>query len=144
MSVALTLKLDDMPPEMLVKFASHGLEQWHTLQLMNKRLVSNLRSCPFTGNARSQALQLFPQLAWILELQSADLAQDDTLPWSEEVVLRHAGLSPQIHFELLRPSTIATLLQRFPVLKDDIQTALQGRQQHRHVQFLEVPWGERP
>ena len=142
--MSVTLKLDDMPPEMLVKFASHGLEQWRTLQLTNKRLKVNLRSCLFTGNARTQALRLFSQLAWISETQRADLAQDDTLPWSEEVVLRHAGLTPRIRFELLRPSTIAMLRQRFPVFEEVIQTALEGRPRHRHVQFLEVPWGEIP
>ena len=59
----------------------------------NKRLEEKLSTHCFTGHARQQELQRFPEPKWISDLQWSDLAQDDMLPWGEQVLLKHAGLS---------------------------------------------------
>ena len=127
--------------------ASESLDSWEKLQEQEEgtSIRQTMRTCLFRGHAREQALLRFPYLEWISESQRSDLMKDDKLPWGEEVVLRHAGLSPDIRFELLRPSTLARIRQDASEkeLQGALEGALRGPRRPRDVQFLEIPWKER-
>ena len=140
--------LEKMPAEILVLLASESLDSWKKLQEQAEgtSMRQTMRTCLFRGHAREQALLRFPYLEWISESQRSDLMKDDKLPWGEEVVLRHAGLSPDIRFELLRPSTLARIRQdasKNTALMGALEGALRGPRRPRDVQFLEIPWKER-
>ena len=136
--------LENMPAEILVMIASESLGSWHKLQKQEKTtsIRQTMRKCLFSGNARKQALLRFPYLQWISEAQRSDLMKDDKLPWGEEVLLRHFGLSPDIRLELLRPSTRASI-QKYASENDDaalLQALAPALRRPRKVLFLEIPW----
>ena len=135
--------LEKMPAEILVLLASESLDSWKKLQEQAEgtSIRQTMRKCLFRGDAREQALLRFPYLGWISEAQRSDLMKDDKLPWGEEVLLRHVGLSPDIRLELLRPSTRASIQE---YASENNATDLLGALERgpRKVLYVQIPWVE--